>query len=410
MSWQRTLTIVWFALYLAASASALTWPEALNLAQQNNPELKSARKQTEAAQWSLYRSYSSFLPQLSANASTGQSTSGTPATTANSSSYGLSVSQTLFSGLDNYYSAQSARASYDYYQAALQKAAADVYYQLRQAFVDLALADENVTLYRQILERRKNNSDLIGLRYDSGREDKGALLRTQADQADAAAAVTAAERAQTLAGLKLSQLISAETAKADGELTANSVAAPDYGQLLTAAPANTMNLKQLARAEIALRQTIGEFLPNVSLSGAYRRSGTDWPPQSNSNSWSLNLSYSLIPGGANIADRVIYAAQYDQAKQDFQNASNDLRYGLQSAYQSLLDALETEKTAQLSLAAAALRAEIARTKYINGLVSYDEWDRIENDYISAQRNLLLRKKSALYAEAAWHNSYGGYVK
>jgi outer membrane protein len=410
MSYLRTLVALTLAGALVVPVMALDWSTALKLAQQNNPELRSASKQAEAAQWSLYRSYSSFLPQLSANASTGQSTSGTPAATANSSSYGLSVSQNIFSGLSNYYSAQSARASYDYYQAALQKAEADVFYQLRQSFVDLALADENVTLYKQIFERRKNNSDLIELRYDSGREDKGALLRTQADQADAAASVTAAERAQALAGLKLSQLISAEAAKAEGDLTANRVAAPDYGKLLAAAPANTMNLKQLERSEIALRQTIGEFLPSVSLSGSYRKSGTDWPPTSASNSWSLSLSYSLFPGGANIADRVIYAAEYDKAKQDFQNASNELRYSLQSAYQTLLDALEAEKTAKLSLDAASLRAEIARTKYINGLVSYDEWDRIENDYISAQRNLLSRKKSALYAEAAWFNSYGGYVK
>ena len=387
-------------LMLTGSASALTWPEALKLAKQNNPELESARKQTESAQWSLYRSYSSFLPQLSANASTA----------TNSSSYGLSLSQTLFSGLDNYYSAQSARASYDYYQAALQKAEADVYYQLRQAFVDLALANENVTLYKEILDRRQNNSDLIGLRYDSGREDKGALLRTQADQADAAASVTAAERSQALATLKLAQLISAEVDKAEGDLVANRVAAPDYGKLLSAAPANMMNLKQLEKSELSLRQTIGEFLPSVSLSGSYRKSGTGWPPQNDSNSWSLSLSYSLFPGGANIADRVIYAVQYDKAKQDFLNASNELRYNLQSAYQSLLDALESEKTAKLSLDAASLRAEIARTKYINGLTSYDEWDRIENDYISAQRNLLLRKKSALYAEAAWFNSFGGYIK
>ncbi len=380
------------------------------MAKRNNPELQSARKQTEAAQWSLYRSYSSFLPQLSASASTGQSTSGTPAATANSSSYGLSVSQTLFSGLDNYYSAWSARTDLDYYRAALLKAEADVYYSLRQAFVDLSVAGENLTLYKQILDRRRNNSDLIGLRYDSGREDKGALLRTQADQADAAASVAAAERALALARLKLSQLISTEVDKAEGELAAGTVAAPDYGKFLAVAPAHIMKVKQLEKADIALRQTVGGFLPSVSLSGSYRKNGSDWPPQSDSNSWSLSLSYSLFPGGANIIDRAIYAAQYDQAKQDYQQASNDLRYGLQSAYQAFLDALEAEKTARLSLDAASLRAEIARTKYINGLTTYDEWDRIENDYISAQRNLLSRKRSALYAEAAWFNSYGGYVK
>ena len=94
----------------------------------------------------------------------------------------------------------------------------------------------------------------------------------------------------------------------------------------------------------------------------------------------------------------------------FLKAGYDLRYTLESAFKGLRDGVEAQKTAQLYVDASTLRAEIARTKYLNGLVSYDEWDRIENDYINYQKSLLARKKAALYAEAAWHNAYGGYLK
>jgi len=395
---------------LLGPAAALDWPDALKLAQQNNPDLKSAVKQTESAQWSYYRSISSFLPQVSANASTGQTTSGTLAAASQSVSYGLSVSQSLFTGLGNYFSALSAKASYDYYQAAQTMAEANLYYQLRQTFIDLTMADENINLYKEIFERRKNNAELIALRFETGREDKGAMLRTKADQADAAFNISVAEQAMALAQLKLAQLLSVEVETADTTLEVKLPAKQDYDALLALNPAYLMQLKQLEQADLALKQTASEFLPSVSLSGSYRKSGADWSSATDSNSVSMNLSYAFFPGGSNIADRVIYSVKYDKAKEDFLSARNTLRYQVESAYRGLKDAVDAVGIAELSLTASAVRAEVARTKYMNGLMTYDSWDIIENDYINAQRTLLIRKKAALYAEAAWYNSYGGYIK
>ncbi|MFH1386241.1 MAG: TolC family protein [bacterium] len=400
MAIKRSLFISLLVVGLGLPVLAQGWQATLKLAQQNNPDLISAAKQVESAKLSYYRSFSPFLPQVSANASSGKS----------SASYGLSVSQSLFSGFDDYFSSLSAKDDYDYYQASRQKAEADVYLQLRQSFVDLAVADEYITLYKQIFERRKNNTDLIKLRFESGREDQGALLRTEADQADAANNIKVAERSKSLARLKLSQLVSAEVDKAEGSLETTGASTPNYGQILIAVPSYIMYQKQLDKAELSYKKTISEFLPSVSLNGSYQKTGANWPPTTDSQNWSVSLSYSIFPGGANIADRLIYQAQLDKAKQDFQSGVNDLRYGLESAYNSYQDAVEAVKIAKLSLKAAAVRAEISRTKYLNGLLNYDNWDIIENDYITAQRNLLARKKAALYAEAAWHNAYGGYVK
>jgi outer membrane protein TolC len=407
----KKLFITTLAITLFSSASlALTWQEALELAQKNNPQIKSAAGQLESARWNYYRSLTPLLPQLSASAALGQTTSGTLAATAQNSSYGLSVSQTLFAGFSNYISGLSAKANLDYYEASKQKAISDVYYAVRKSFIDLSIADENIKLLKDILARRKNNTELITLRYESGREDEGALLRTQADQADAAYNITSAERSKSLAQLKLYQLVSAEVKEAAGKLEALPISSPSYNALVDGAPAYIMYNKQLLKSELAFRKTASEFLPSVALSGSYRKSGSDWPPVSDSNSISLSLSYSFFPGGANIADRAAASADYDRARQDFVQNKNDLRYAIELAYESFRDAIDAQRIAQLSVDAASLRAEITRTKYMNGMVYYDEWDRIENDYINAQKNLLSRKKSTLYAEAAWYNSYGGYVK
>jgi outer membrane protein TolC len=64
----------------------------------------------------------------------------------------------------------------------------------------------------------------------------------------------------------------------------------------------------------------------------------------------------------------------------------------------------------VQLAASKERAQITQVKYMNGLVNYDEWYRIENTYIQAQKTLLSSQKSAYVAEALWNKTYGGWVK
>jgi outer membrane protein TolC len=406
---KRLVLVAILVLGFALPAYCLDWQSALDLAKKNNPEIQSSIKQTEASQWSYYQTVTPFLPQFSASAALGQTVSSTNAAT-NSSSYGLSVSQTLFSGMENYYSYLSAKASYDYYQASQQKTESDVFNKTRQAFVDLAIAEENINIQKQILERRTQNADLITLRYDSGKEDKGAMMRSKADQADARFNLDSAQRGKLLARLKLSQLLSVEAESADGILAVKLAPLPVFDDLLTAAPSYKMAGKQLESADIAYKQTISGFLPSVSLSGSTKMSGGDWPPTSNSNTWSLSVSYPFLPGGSNITNRVQYAAQYDKAKQDFINTQNNLKYTIESAYRDFVDGAEAEKIAKIYVDASAERAEIARVKYLNGLIGYDEWDRIENDYISAQKTWIIRRKADLYAESAWYNSYGGYVK
>lgn len=397
-------------LLLTSSGRALTWKQALELAERNNYELKSAASQTEAARWNYLKSFSPFLPQLSASLSMGESSSGAFTEPVKSDAYGLTATQTLFSGLDNYYSYLSARTNYDSSLAGLRKARSDVGFLVRQQFIELAVANENVKLLIDILERRWDNTALIELQFKNGREDKGTLLKTKADEAEAEYNLRSAGRTRQLSKLKLTQLISFEVDKAEGELQVKLPTQPDFDKLLASVPGYVIALKAAESAELAYQQTVSEFLPSVSLSGSIRKSGTDWSALNRSNSWSLSVSYPFFPGGSNVADRYRFAALNDQAKQDLIKAKNDLRYGLESAYEQLKDSLEAQKVAQLSEAAAKLRAEIAGTKYLNGLIGYDEWVIIENNYINSQKSSLARKRSALLAEAAWVNSYGGIVK
>lgn len=393
--------------FLTGQAMGLTWREALELAPRNSNEIKSAKKQLEVAQWTYYKSYSGFLPQVSASMSTGQSENSSGQST--SYSYGINVSQALFKGLSNYYNLSSAGTSLKYYQASLQNNEADYYYQLRQAYLNLYLSQQNLTMLKQIRESRSENARMIKLLYDSGKEDNGNYLRTQAQLKDADYNVASAGRQLELARLKLAQVLNTDAASVES-VALSAIETPDYDALLKAAPAYRMAKGQLELASIQQQSTISEFLPSVSLQGSYSKSGSSWPPDATNKSLSLSLSYSLFPGGSNLADRVITNAQYDKAKEDYASTEKDLLYTLKQNYLQLQDAVENQKIQQEYLAASTERSRIAQVKYLNGLISYTEWDQIQNEYISAQGSLLNANKSALLAEANWFKSFGGWIK
>ena len=395
-------------LFLAGELWALTWQEALSQAANKSNEIQGARKQLEAYQWTYYKSYSNFLPQVSAGLSQGESTGGSG--TSTSYSYGLNATQSLFKGLSNYYNLRSAAVNYDYYRANLQNTEADAYYQLRLAFIDLYVAQQNVAVRERILKSRAENERMIKLFYDSGTEDKGNYLRTQAQLNEAEYNVASAKRSLELARLKLAQLLDSSITSAEGSPAVVAVLLPDLDSLIDKSPVYLLAKYQLESADINQQKTLSGFLPSVSLNGSYQKSGSDWPPASSSKSWSLSISLPLFPGGSNFIDRVIYGLQLEKAREDFAKNQKDLYYTIKEAYESLKDAIEAYSVQKTYLAASSERAKIAQSKYLNGLISYNDWDLIQNEYINNQNTLLNYNKNALVAEASWYKSYGGYIK
>lgn len=406
----KKIRLVWaviFAVLLSASGFSETWTEVSSLCKANNNNILSAKKQLEVGRWSYYRTIGSFLPQVSASMSIGESSSDTSARAKNSS-YGLSATQSLFTGFSNINASKKAMAQLNYDEANLNKTISDSLYEARAAFVDSYMSKANIILQAQILKRRKDNNGLIQLRYETGREDKGNLMLTQADKMGAEYNVSAAERAYALSQVKLTQTIGKSIKDVKLDETVTKKDKPDFDRLTEKTPSYLMAKYNLESVRIDSQNTLSEFLPNVSLSAGIRKSGTDWPPSSQSKSWSLNVSYPFFPGGTNIADVIIKNNALGQALQDFENTKQQLRYSVESAYIDLENQMEGLKVSAFYLETAQERAKIARAKYMNGLMSYNDWDRIENSFIAAAKDLLNAKKAALISEAAWYNSYGGF--
>jgi hypothetical protein len=65
----------------------------------------------------------------------------------------------------------------------------------------------------------------------------------------------------------------------------------------------------------------------------------------------------------------------------------------------------------LFVEAGTSRARIAKEKYNNGLLTFDEWDIIENDLITRQKTLVQTERDRVIAEALWEQVQGrGVIK
>ncbi|MDR0485407.1 MAG: hypothetical protein LBH29_01620, partial [Elusimicrobiota bacterium] len=56
--------------------------------------------------------------------------------------------------------------------------------------------------------------------------------------------------------------------------------------------------------------------------------------------------------------------------------------------------------------ASQIQAEISERKYVNGLISYQDWYSIENDYINSQIQFLDAKRNSALEEVKWKKFKG----
>ena len=305
---------------------------------------------------------------------------------------------------------QIAYADLEYQKASFRAEKAAVLYDVRKAFVGLLIAQENFKLLEEILDQRKDNSRMMQLRYESGREDKGNLLTTKAEQTKAEFDLEAAKRELALERLNLSQLLDQDVDKIEFKESVTVQKIDNMDSIISSTPLHVMYSKQLESAELSRIKSFSVVLPTISLSGSRRLTGDEWMPDSENSSWSWNISYPLFPGGSNIADLAISGAEIDKAKEENRSLMKGLRYDVEKTYYDLKNAVENFEYSKIALDASSEREKITQVKYLNGLADYDEWYRIENTFIQARKSLLNSKKDMLLAEAGWYKILGRRLK
>lgn len=403
--------------FLLAEETGLSWTQCVKEAADHNPDLLSAQRSLKAAENSHLASLGQFLPQINVNASVNRSGFGgldnglNDPTYNTSSDISLSASQDLFSGFKDFASVDQSNAQLDLARAQLTQAKAQLSRDLKSAFYTLLYSQKQIELLQTIADRNKANQDLVEMNFKGGTDNKGSLLQAQATYQESLFEVDQAKRSLSLAQRQLALLLGRDAfgtvqAAGDFQVPALQAAVPDFKQLTLQTPAYLQSLAQLHLSESQYVSARGNFLPSLSASGRLGRS--DWDSGGNSPYWSagLQLSFPLFTGGRDFFNLQSAEESKGAAEQDLRSSLLKTAASLETAFSSFQNAIENTQVQDSFLAAAQTREEIAKAQYLNGLLTFQNWDQLETNLTSQQKADLSSYLSAKTSEAGWELAQG----
>lgn len=381
-------------------AETFNWEKVLSTAEKKNPSLLKAKQLLEEAELDYKSSFSSFLPQINVSVDTARSGSENVPETQRYST-GLSGRLTLFSGFNNLAQIKIKEISLQIAREQYRKTKINTLYELKKNFVNLLWAKEYYNLVQKILSRRKDNYELLKLRYESGKEDKGSLLKVEADMLSAEYEVKKSER---LVNLYKRELLSTMGVKEntdieiEGDLIISQPLKISFEKKVGEIPEYKIAQLNLLKTEQEIILSKSNFYPSISASGNISKSGTQFSPENLSWSTGLSLSVALFSGGKNYYSYLIAKKSFEIKKQELEETYLELVSRFESLYSNYIDLSENLTVQQKYLTASEEQSKITTLKYLNGFVSYYEWYLVENEYINSEKSFLTLKKNFILSE------------
>ena len=390
----------------------LTWQDCFARTVENNIDLSIARLKLKEAEAQLKSQQSVYYPEVTAKASraAGESKPDEKSWDGTESLAGsLNVSYTIFDGFGNRARVTKTEAELYAEKANFDQTRSNVEYDLRKAFSDQLYAQELLTLAQSIATRRADSARLVSMRYEGGREHKGSLLLKQAQLTDALYNVEEAERALTLARRRLASLMKQTTYSdfvVNGELRTNvPPAGVSLDELARQTPSYHSAEANIKAAEQGFIITRSQRFPLVTANASFSGSGEN---DIQNKSWQTGLAVSLpiFTGGKLSQDIIIAGLKREQSRLNAEKTMLTLMNSLQSAINTYRNRHGAMSVQNAQLEAAEVRANVARAQYQQGLISFQDWDTIENSLVTSQKSWLASRLAADQAEAAWQNTMG----
>lgn len=393
----------------ALALEVLSWKACIDLASSNNGDLRAARASLRSTEYQEGVARSGLLPQINGASSVVRAGGGG----AVSSSYAasLSATETLATGLADFGRISQAQANTKVAEASLSAAKARASFDLKSSYEAMRFAGESIRLTGEIRHRRESNLRLVELRFESGRENKGSVLLSKAYLEQARFDELQARQSLELAKAQLDRVLGLD----DGReyvvrepipVREPGEAAPDFRALAVVTPDHVQASGREESADAAITVARSGFFPTLSLTGLGSRTGSEFFADTDRWSLSLNLTIPFFSGGRDFYATKSAVAGWQSLEATRQNVDRDLLARLRQAYNAFVQAVVRLKVDASFREAAMTRAEIARNKYNNGLLTFEDWDIIENDLISREKAYLATSRDRVVAEAAWEQAQG----
>jgi len=413
------------ALFLASeaiSAQKMTWQDCVQAVAKGNPEIAAAQEKLSSAESAHKSSYSGFMPKITAGGNVNRGNSygfsqlggvplNVPAGDTSTSSVSLQLTQNIFAGFRDASLVEQTDAGRNAVAASLDQVSVQAGYDLKAAFAELLYAQEYLDLSERIIMRREENANLVELHFESGIENVGSVMLAKALVGQARYDKTVAKNSIDVSRQKLARVMGLEDASdfliSGGMPLSEPKEEPDLKALAKTTPSYRQSVAEELKSRAAVGVAKSDFFPTIDLTGTLSAQGDNGPPSKSKRSVMLGLSLPVFSGGQDYYDYRSAAATYAASSYARQGTDLKLIQSLKSAFRAWVEAVEKVKVDQAFVAAAEVRAEIARKKYNTGLLSFDEWDIIENDLINKQKAYVASKLARAVAEANWDLVRGG---
>jgi outer membrane protein len=407
------------------AANVIDWPKALALAKNNNPELLIAKEKiTEAVAQRTIKD-SSRYPDLSLSASLQESASAVPGSNdpglfdqdniTNRQSLSLSGQQLIYDGNKHKYNVAAANEELSAQKFDHLVIEANLRLNLRNSFCDLLQGQELARLTKEIADRRKQQLELVQLRYEAGLEHKGSLLTAEANLAKAELDHVQAKRSIKIGQKNFAQLLGTalnEPLRVTDNFNIATILeeSNNFAGLVSKNPYLKEIETRLEKAKYNKELASAGYLPDIYANASLGNSRTHLDSSTaHANNWSLgvNVSYPLLDGAAQEAEVAGARSAYRQSQLSVRTGQENILLTLEESWLTLLNSSDNIIVQEKYLEATKTRSIIAQSQYSTGLISFDNWTIIEDDLVSAQKNNLNAKVAALKAEAAWIQAKGG---
>ncbi len=400
------------AVSLATGEPVWSWEDCLHEAALHNPQLAGADARLQAAEAGRGVARSALRPQVGAGAGAerrGVRDNISRTTTEFRTTVG--VDQLLYTGGRLTAGVREASAAKEVSEAMAWGVAAEVTFALRAAFIELLHAQEEQQLLEQVEQRRQNNLQLVELLYDGGKEHKGSLAVSAASLFQATTDVRLVARRIAWARSLLQRTTGLETIHDDLTVAGELAVLPppsqvDWHTVVERTPEYARAAAERRAGAARVERARSGRRPDITVSGQAGRFGDHDAFERDQWQMGVAIAYPFWPGGRHrheVAQARYLLNEIEFALVDIRQQVRLLLEERLHAYRNAIDHVEVR---QRFLDASELRAEIARQQYTSGLLSFEDWSRIENDLIDNQRLVLSAMQAAMLAEARWLRAAG----
>lgn len=396
---------------LAEEPAVLTWLDCARLAAQRNPDLLAAVRAMEAGRAQYRESFNRVLPRIDLSNSYTDSSAALSSTAQSWQAQGSARLDLI--DINQWAGIQTAAASFRQSQANRQVVSSSALLSLYKAFAALLYAQEQIGVAKDIHDLWDRNAQLVELRYQSGRESKGNALRTRAERLQAETALRQSRRDLRVAQQQMGQALGQDAFSAlavTGTWTVAAVSAtpPDFDAWADRLPAVRAQRAAADMARASLKAARSALWPALSLTYAKGVVGSSEFPSNPFWSFTGAVNYPLLGSGPSSAYFAISAAgrAHEKALEILRSARHQARTALESAWSGLAQAQDQVKVRSAFLEAATQRKKESDILYQNGLLSFQNWELLTNDYVNSQKDFLSAQQNVILAEAQWRFASG----